>query len=524
MLKAEHRVFCGVVALSGLLALPFAVIVHRIQPDDAAFVRWGGADPTLSEMEYYEHQITTLIDAWHALGQRAEHDEEGRFLQPHHIYLVIDAAERAVWIEDSGQVLAPYVADLPVQMAWTVYCDSGSELISHDQVTRLRHRGAHADRHRAELIWLVGRDRDGGHTSLGFNSHFRGKIKAYAGPFHRHYAPSPRQKGIDYYASIIACQAEYEKSRRLWTQARDVWTSERRAPRPGLDENRAAWLRVEKKLYQAIEGQVLRAGGFDPRALTVKPGPDYRAAYAEMVMDMTGFSSWCSRWWGSGSQTAYLYLKIDSLGDSIWYVRSARDPRVYWVTSCPKPPELEFLVSAGDLVGRRDRAAWIRKGRQMPGVPPPPQSRWRAELPDRAAVELIGICASLVSDKQWWSPTGGPIEYVPSFNNDWYVHVPADQKVLEFMWRVYRPPDTRTLSVRSSCAGNPPLGQRQPCDRHGTELLDVYCHSHAVEKSQEKSTLTLAIDVDEQGMQQVRFTGVSLVPGKDFGLAIEALR
>jgi len=520
MSKTANRVFFGVLALLAALAISFWTLLHKTLGDGAASVQWGGTNLTLSEAAYYQDRVRGVIRAWIEMGQHAAHDEEGRFKEPHHAYLVLDAAHRAIWIEDDGQVLEAYVAELPEQMTWTVHHDSGSTLAPCAEVTRLRHRGAHADRHCPELIWLAGQHGAGWHVSFCFNSDFLGEVKAFDCPFHAHRSAPPRKEGMNYYDSIIVSAAEYEESRLLGACENEAGTNKRGSPRTVLDERRARWLNVEKRLYQAIEGQVIRAGGYDSRHLTVKPGPDYSGAYAEMVMDTTSLY----RRWRGGSQTAYLYATIDFLGHSVWYVRSRPDPRVYFVRTGPEPPQLEFLVSGGAPIKRADRTGWIKKGRAIADDPPPPHSQWRAPLPNGAIVELVGACETSAADKRWWGPDGSPIDYAPSFPAALHGHATTDQKIVELMWRVCRPGTTRTLSVQASSINGPPLGHRQPCARHGTELLDVYCHSFAFEKSQERSTVTLGVDVDGLGVQQVQFTNISLAPGRDFGLEIEVLR
>ena len=79
------------------------------------------------------------------------------------------------------------------------------------------------------------------------------------------------------------------------------------------------------------------------------------------------------------------------------------------------------------------------------------------------------------------------------------------------------------MSTQFSFEGGFPAYSGQPCDRYGIRLIDVHCRSHAFERSQTKTSLTLGADIDGQGMQRVRFENISLVPGEDFGFAAEML-
>ncbi len=81
--------------------------------------------------------------------------------------------------------------------------------------------------------------------------------------------------------------AEHEHARLSWANTGKETTSSRGLLRRIIDENKSAWASVRKRLYQAIEGHVNRAG-FDLSRLPVQSGPDYSAAHAQMQVAREG--------------------------------------------------------------------------------------------------------------------------------------------------------------------------------------------------------------------------------------------
>ena len=179
--------------------------------------------------------------------------------------------------------------------------------------------------------------------------------------------------------------AEYDEHRRAYLSA-----ATRQRPsansiyHPAIRDNLAKWLKVEKQLYREIEKQVSMAG-YDMRRLVVNAGADYSAAHAEYQGSREGG-------FFGGHSSVDGYLKIDYLGDDVWYARGVPNPRAGRASGAPLG--LEFLVCATREIAGTEHDRWVSKGRgrQPEGVMPP--SRWRTTLPNGAIVEFIGICES----------------------------------------------------------------------------------------------------------------------------------
>lgn len=506
---------CLVVLVSAVLALAIVACWQArrgSRTGDVPLVRWGSGDLRASEEAYYGNRVFGIVNAWRDMGLRADNGPEGQPKGPQDVYLVIDAAERVVWIEDREQVLEEHRSELPQQMKWTVLHDDGSGANPLGGTVRLKQRGPNRDSQYPEILWLVGQRR-GEYMAFHFNGREQGRTHISGGSRFKPYHNAPARKpNVGYYGSIVVSDAEYKRSRLAWTSDDTAATSEPHSPATDVPENRAAWRKIQRSLYRMIESQVIGTG-FELRAMTVKPGPDFDAGHAEIIAVKI---KPLQRLLGGG-RSIRGFLKFDYLGDQIWYARSAPDPRGgQQVATAAQSLDLEFLVSAGP-VESADRLRWLDKGRKIPTalIPDP---KWKVTLTNGVVVEFIGICEGPSAGGPWWGPDGSPVRCPPCLNFEAPSHGVGDRRILRFVWRIRRPAKGASISNDHDFEDGFASDFRQPRDRYGVQYANVYCHDQVFEKTLEKTTLTLGADDDEQ---RVRFKNLPLGPGQDLGFEIE---
>ncbi|GAJ02413.1 unnamed protein product [marine sediment metagenome] len=236
--------------------------------------------------------------------------------------------------------------------------------------------------------------------------------------------------------------------------------------------------KVEKSLYGKIERQLLTAG-FELRKITIEPGPDFSAGHAEI----RGNNHSLLRGIFGGSSSVEAYLEIDHLGNNIWYVKSAVNPRRPIMSR--HRLDLEFLVcSEGDIPKSRKKEL-TQKGRQKQQSSSVPETKWKAALPNGATVEFIGICENPSVGKQWWGPDGSPLDYVPYINTEPYGRPRADRKIYEFAWRIKMP--TGSNATTHSLEGSMGSYYRQISDRYGNRIIEGLSTSgYGFDKSRQK--------------------------------------
>jgi hypothetical protein len=408
-------------------------------------------------------------------------------------------------------------------MTWTLYHDDGRGARPLGPVGRLKYRGIYPHRQSPEMIWLAGQ-RPNEFLAFHFSCREQGRSLIRGRPFRAYQSPPARRKGVEYYASILASDAEYEQSRLPGVEAAPEKTAPLRPGPTGSPENWAAWSRVRQKLYQVIEGQVLRRG-FQLRQLQVVPGPDYSAAHAEMQVERNGL------FWDllGGLVSTDPYLLINDLGDGIWYAKLVPNPQ----RSIVRPDEadllahlpLEFLVAADQEVPSSARPAWIEKGRAQQKAGPAPPAEWTATLPNGAVVTLLGVCESPSEGKQWWGPDGRPLGSTPCFRREWPVRNVGDRKLVEFVSRVQHPAgNVQPMTVQHFFEDALSFDGSGSCDRYGIGLRDAQHYTCGFAKAQEKATFRVDVNLGNQGVCSVRFKNISLVPGTNPGFEIEVVK
>jgi hypothetical protein len=87
-------------------------------------------------------------------------------------------------------------------------------------------------------------------------------------------------------------------------------------------------------------------------------GPDYTSATADVQTTWKTIHHIIRL----GSSHPLVHLRIDYLGDDLWYVRSTVHP--LYPTVKAKPPKMEFLVCATGQIARKDQSRLLAEGRQ----------------------------------------------------------------------------------------------------------------------------------------------------------------
>jgi len=509
MLKKADCVFFITLALLALGAISLWMFLHGPQTGDAPPVRWKPGRLTVSERACCVDRFERLLHTWRQTGSDA----------PNEVCLAIDTTRRSVWVERKGLPLEGCLVDLLDWMDWTVHrtdANGTRQLADH---LRLVRRTAQSKQPLPERIWLVGKSTSGEILALHSDGNSFGSRYGIR-PFDSGLKVPVLQDGTNYCASMVVSDAEYHASQSSWAQDDADTALDSEPPGNNIKEHKDAWSKVEKRIYQAIEGQIIRAD-LELHQLRVVPGPDYSAAHAEATVLKQGLL----RDMLDPGAAPSIHLKIDHLGDEVWYIRSGDAPlRRLYGTMQQESPRLEFLVSAGEAIKSKDRSRWIEKGRRIPTGPILPHTKWRMELANGAVVEFLGICESPSAGKQWWGPDGSPLVYQPCLTAQPHGLRVGDRKVFEIAWRIQQPNNTRRLSTHFSFESGFPADNRQPRDRYGVLLADVHHHSQVLDKSWTKTTLTLGADVNSEGLHRVRLKDVSLVPGSDFGFEIEVLK
>ena len=488
--------------------------------DGGSVAAWGVGKLGVAEKSYYTNRISDIVVNWQNTRRTAERGEKGRFNDSYKTLLVIDAAENAMWIEDNGQILQGNHTELSPNMKWTFYRATAQGSNELGAVTRIKLRGYNSSQNQPEQFHLVGSGRGSGHMDFHFRANGRGSGSG-SGPFTPPAYNSSRKKAEDPYPSLVVTDAEYEQYCSSLSAAEPNGSDvQNTSDQSDVERNKATWRKVEKLLYQEIDRQIL-AAGYGLRSIKIEPGPDFSAAHAEVGVRTEGVfrGMFGGYYWGDA------YLKIDLLGDDIWYAADASNPQR------PGPRrrqdiDLEFFVCPTGEIPESKRAELLEKGRkiQKPLTAAMP-SKWKATLPNGAIVQFIGICENPSAGKQWWGPDGTPIDYVPYLNSEVYGNPRDDRQTYEMVWKVKFPkmPDGSSGGGTSTrLEGSMGSYGRSVRDKYGNQVQGNFsAEGYSFKKSRKKTTLNIGVKVRGQSeYDRVEFQNISLVPGEDQGFKI----
>ncbi|MHC4744864.1 MAG: hypothetical protein ACYS8Z_23360, partial [Planctomycetota bacterium] len=486
-------------------------------------VVWGSGRPSEAEKSYYKSRIDRIIRNWQDSRRSAERGDKGLFKDSYNTLLVFDSSANAFWIEEGGTVQAENHVELPSNMEWRFYritSEGGGELPGQ---TRLKLRGYNSSQQFGEQFHIVGTGRGIGYIDYHFGAHGRGSGSG-SGRFTLPTYSYSRDGTEDLYPSLVLTEAEYAEYLKA-SASSDPNGSPGGDPEDEseLAKNKASWARAEKLLYQRIEKEML-GGGYSLHRIEVGVGPDFSAGHARIDLRQESAlrGIFGGGYWGD------VFLKFDLLGDDIWYVADAVDPRM------PSPPpsrrrgiDVEFLMCSRGEIPESKRSELIEKGReiQKPQAAVMP-SKWKARLPNGAIVQFIGICENPSAGRQWWGPDGLPIDYVPYYNAEAYSDH-EDRNTYDMAWGVEFPKTPNGSSGGGTSGGlEGTIGSYGGSmrDRYGNRLYgNLRTGGYSFDKSRKKTALKLKVRVGEGDYERVEIRNISLVRGKDQGVEIEVI-
>lgn len=475
--------------------------------------RWGRGNLTISEGAYYSSRMNRIIHNWQDTRGYADFDKDGRFKESYRILLVIDLEKQAIWIEKDGKIQKNNYTEFPAGMKWKLHQSTPKENKELPSRIVLKKRGFNPSQQTPETFYLVGTGRGSGYMSFQLNG--SGGEGGYHSDTFRLQPYSSSRKIENPYGSLLVTDAEYEQYRTGTNPKQPDGKNSIIQADVAFEENKANWLKSEKFIYSEIEKQLSYAG-FELSWVTLEPGPDYSAGYAEI----RGTNHSFLRGILGRSSSVEAYLKIDYLGNDIWYAKSAVHPR---------PPihprrrlDREFLICSQGGVPNSIQTEFIQKGRQKQQQHESiPETNWRTVLANGAIVEFIGIWENAGTGKQWRGPDGGSLGYTPYYACEPDAYFTRAKKFYEIAWRIHWPSSTEAVAVESMCEGCIGSYSRKLTDRYGNDLKEnlVSSQGFAFEESLDKTNF--AVWLPGQYEQRVIFKNISLIPGKNQGFEIE---
>jgi hypothetical protein len=474
---------------------------------------WGRGELRVSERAYYASRIWSVINAarrpegWTGYPSQDRTDESTR------TYLVVDTAKKEMWVESNGQVVQEYRSALPPSMDWKLYrCTPDGMATELPSWSRFRLPVDDMKRlFLPEQVALVGTWGNRESLCFAFSHDDSGQIHRDGrwSPQSLRWSSSPNQVTEDgFYESIIVSDDEYEKAR-----ARFSTTDAAPVEPAGLSDNRAAWRRVEKALYQEIERQVL-IQGLPLRSVDVTSGPDYTTAAADLQAARSGLWDVLHH----GPSSAHVYLRIDYLGNDVWYARSGPHPEQRVLG--PIHLDLEFLIPAVGKIAKEDVGTLLAKGRQKQQADAVPSSKWQVTLPNGVSVEFVGICERSNGGRQWWGPDGSPLGFALYLTGEARGSELGEFNAYEIAWRIHatRGQVSGTSGLFEGCVTSRP---RQVCDRYGNRLRgDLAVEEYVCDGSRVKTALTIRVRIKDGQTAWASFKNISLVRGENQGFEI----
>ncbi|MHC4119407.1 MAG: hypothetical protein ACYSWO_18080 [Planctomycetota bacterium] len=464
--------------LVGAIAVGLCIRWSPIVQGSDPSAGWGRGDPTLSERTYHSSRINRIAETWAQTRRYANLEEHARFGESYRTILVIDLDRKAVWIENGGQIRENNYAELPSQMKWRLHRitpEANKELFGR---VALKMRGFNSSQHAPEIFQLVGRGRGQGHYDFQF--HASGGRGVYnPGRFRPAAYRSRSSKKVENpYGSLLVTDSEYEQLRA------DGESPETPADNV-IEKNKANWLRVEKSLYAQIEKHLGQAG-FKPYRLKVAPGPNFSAGHAEI---RGRNDSVMSQFFG-GRTYVETYLKIDYLGNDIWYAKSARHPQRGSIAR--RNLDLEFIVCPTAEIADSRRQDLLAEGRKMQQSVRTASSAQQVTLANGTTIEFIGVCESPSAGRQWWGPDGSLLDYVPYINAEPNRRTGQGTKIYDLAWSIRHP--SGSYGYRQSWEGTRGSHSRQVRDRYGYRpMQELSGGGRGFEESRRKTTWRLGV-------------------------------
>ena len=507
-----------------VVALPAAALVagaraDRRHPDSAGQNEaaepgdWGRAELSVSEKAYYKNRVS------HVLGRWRETARSHRRAEPYNVYLVLDANKPALWLEENGRVLERNYAEFPKNMQWEVYHATleGKQRLSG--LLRLKVRVPYGKRQALpEGIWLWGHGRRTGNMTVYISA--RDCTTGYSESPPNIAYRGGYTKDREFGESIVVSEANYDEYQRSLggdpLPQRDLLTL---VSEPNVSD----WLKVEKHIYWEIERRTLEQG-YVFGSLNIRPFAEHRTARGELrVHYRSGFT------WPSQLNDRNIFpepvLKIDHLGDGVWYVQGIEKRPGAWSKSL----RLEFLVAARGEIAKDRYRVLLADARPEHSTERKRRAKWTASLANGVKLELAGLCEYPSIGRRWWGPDGGALEYEPIFSlsqdDDPWDDLPKEHRY-----------DAAKQRIELAFAVTWPKGKRQQRTieiplaegrwSRGGSLADdeVVVRPYKFEPARQEFDITIRVSMDNVTFENVTFMNISLVPGRDMGFVTHLQR
>ncbi len=480
---------------------------------------WGKGNMLVSEASYYGARMDRIIKTWIQARQNANFKRDGYFVDSYQSYLIIDLEKQAMWIEDTGRIWEDNYLEFPPGLKWTFYhCTIEGTKVLNNRII-LKYRGFDSSGQTPEAFHLVGTGRGKGCICCQI------RYQSGSAGYDRNEFSIP-QYGFNttgeniLYGSLIVSEQEYQAyldSVPLESEQENIESINLSQ----IEQNKIAWNKIEKLLYQEFEKQI-NSMGFNLDRIVIEPGEDFSAAQCEIKARNGGIIEKLL----DRSYSPETYPKIDYLGNDIWYVKSGPDPkfpgRSMMRSSHEKQIDLEFLVSDKGKISKSQYDELLEKGRQKQLPNQIPESKWKVTLDNGMKIEFLGICENPSAGKKWWGPDGTFIDYVPYVNTTNYGRTKEDRNIYEFAWRTTN--GANNIGTGFSAEGCNGSYFHAFYDRYGNSLRDeMNAEGFGFDKSKVMTTFKMTFKNDNNLKQVVLFKNISLVPGQDQGFEIEII-
>lgn len=461
---------------------------------------WGRGDLKVSERAYYRGRISDINQSWYWESRQLECDEQGRFTEDRGTVLVVDTVKGALWLERWGVVDRNKYAELPENMQWTIWWCTPDGNTDAGTVIRAKARGRHMGRWTREKILVVGQGRGGDHLSLQIDSVHVSSDYSNGPPVPIKVNWRKLNEGVVPYGSIVVDEEEYEQ---ICKEA----TGESAVEQKPLSN----WLRMGKLVCGSIERQV-NAAGYDPGRFEIYAGADGNSARAQLDGRESGLRS---RFFNYTRMDTC--LKIDYLGDDVWYARGGPVLKGF---SRPRNAHLdmEFLVYARGTLEKSQVKKLLAKGRKEHPFKASPTSEFKAVLGNGVTIELLGVCRSPSIGRRWWGVDGKSLDYEPFFYEESSTS-PRDTDRYEIAWKFSWPAGTTQSNIERLFNDS----NKHTSSRGGThDDKEIVVQGIDYIQPDRPVSITFKIKINNQATaDEVIFSNISLEPGKDHGVKIE---
>lgn len=469
---------------------------------------WGHSPMRVAERIYYLQKIKGILTTLAQIESPAAPGNASEAERIPFICLVVDTAKKEMWIESDGIVLPECRVELPPRMEWQVCRSTSNGAVELPEISRFRAPRTCGNPPREQRFILVGWSRreemtfdftPSGPSGTGYASGFwirRDRVGSSSGTVRRDQASEP----------FVVADADYEKAQRGFKPLSSGSSS-----CVVLSDNRLAWTRVEKRLYQEIDRRTSEAGYY-LTLLELQRGPDDAAAFAKVTAHSSSVIPGITFY----PRMAQAYLRIDSLGQDIWYAKSQR------FSGLPNASylDLEFLVSAKEDIPAQNVTALLQAGQdKQRRIAQPPPSQWHIDLPFGASFEFLGLCMNPSAGRPWWGPDGSRLDEAPHVNYQAHPCSPENQVVYEIAWRIRQSPSGQP-KVTACLLGAQSVPLIVP-DHYGNSMPPEHSgEACVVDRTWTKVDIEVVARQDSESTVLATLENISLVPGVDPGFRI----